>query len=161
MLVASVVGLLGTIRLQKEALLASSLLFAIVIPALIPHMIFLAKAQNFQFFIALSLFSFLIGSFGIYLFSLLTNELDARKGQVQLKALYLNASKSPSSQNEIQISTNCVICGENNAAASKFSPCGHRTCQKCAFDKVVLNSTERAITRCPTCEKRVNFISEP
>ena len=60
-LIGSLVGCVGAFALNKGALLASSLLFCCAIAPVTPNMIVLTQGTQYLYFVALTLFIFLVG----------------------------------------------------------------------------------------------------
>ena len=60
-LIGSLVGCLGAFTLNKGALLASSLIFCCAMAPVTPNMIVLTQGTQYLYFIALTLFTFLVG----------------------------------------------------------------------------------------------------
>ena len=78
-LLGSITGCVGTFALNKGALLAASLIFCCAMAPVTPNMIVLSQGDQYQSFIALTIFMFIVGGLMVALFSELAEEMAARE----------------------------------------------------------------------------------
>ena len=81
MVLGSLVGVFGTFTLHKGMILAASIIYCCALAPITPNMIVLSQGVEYQYFIAFTIFMFLVGGIEIALYGNLTEELNIREAK--------------------------------------------------------------------------------